>query len=175
MVSKVKSEKLSQPLDSVVEAGKQTVESVVKASTEVATKSYERACAATQEQFGKAASAACVGYEEFAAFGKDNLDAVVKASTVLVKGFETLGKEFASYNQSSIEKGVANAQALFGVKTLRELVELQSEIAKETFETFMEQSSRFGELSVKVANEAMSPLHEQVNVAVEKMLKPAAA
>jgi len=175
MVSKVKSERLTQPLDSVVEAGKQTVESVVKASTEVATKNYEKACAATQEQLGKAATAACQGYEELAALGKENLDALVRASTVLVKGFETLGREFASYNQSSLEKGVANAQALFGVKTLRELVELQSEIAKESFEALMEQSSKLGELSVKVANEAMSPLHEQVNVAVEKMLKPIAA
>ena len=175
MASKAKLEKLTQPLDSVVGAGRHTVENVVKASTEVATKNYGKAFAATQEQLEKAASAAFQGYDEFTALGKENLDALVKASTVLVKGFETLGKEFASYNQSSLQKGVANAQALFGVKTLRELVELQSEIAKESFEAMVEQGTKLGELSVKVANEAMSPIHEQVNVAVEKILKPVAA
>jgi len=175
MASKVRLEKLAQPLESVVEAGKQTVESVVKASTEVATKNYEKAFAATQEQLEKATNAAFQSYDELTALGKENLDALVRASTVLVKGFETLGKEFASYNQASIEKGVANAQALFGVKTLRELVELQTGMARETFDSLVEQGTRLGELSVKVANEAFGPIQEQVNVTVEKILRPAAA
>jgi phasin family protein len=175
MASKAKNEKLAQPLDSVVQAGKQSVESVVKASTEVATKNYEKALAATQEQLEKATSAAFQGYDELTALGKDNLDALVKASTVLVKGFETLGKEVASYGQASIEKSVANAQALFGVKTLRELVEVQTEITKQAFDTWVEQGTKLGELSVKVANEAFEPIQEQVTVAVEKILKPVAA
>ncbi|MFI5024696.1 MAG: phasin family protein [Alphaproteobacteria bacterium] len=175
MATRVRLEKLAQPLESVVEAGKQTVESVVKASTEVATKNYEKAFAATQEQLEKATNAAFQSYDELTALGKENLDALVRASTVLVKGFETLGKEFASYNQASIEKGVANAQALFGVKTLRELVELQTGMARETFDALVEQGTKLGELSVKVANEAFGPIQEQLNVTVEKILRPAAA
>ncbi len=175
MASKGKTERPVQPLGSVVEAGKQTVESVVKASTEAATKNYGKAIAATQEQLEKATSAAFQSYDEFAALGKDNLDAFVKASTVLVKGFETLGKEVASYGQTSIEKSVASAQALFGVKTLRELVELQTEMAKESFDALVAGGTRIGELSVKVANDAFEPIQEQVSVAVEKMLKPIAA
>src|SRR5208282_3244378 len=142
MATRVRLEKLAQPLESVVEAGKQTVESVVKASTEVATKNYEKAFAATQEQLEKATNAAFQSYDELTALGKESLDA-------LVKGFETLGKEVASYNQASIEKGVANAQALFGVKTLRELVELQTGMARETFDALVEQGTKLGELSVK--------------------------
>src|SRR5208282_363932 len=175
MATRVRLEKLAQPLESVVEAGKQTVESVVKASTEVATKNYEKAFAATQEQLEKATNAAFQSYDELTALGKESLDALVRASTVLVKGFETLGKEVASYNQTSIEKGVANAQALFGVKTLRELVELQTGMARETFDSLVEQGTKLGELSVKVANEAFGPIQEQLNVTVEKILRPAAA
>ena len=175
MASKTKSEKLAQPLEQVVEAGKQTVENVVKISTDVATKNYEKALAATQEQLEKATNAAFAGYDELTALGKENLDAVVKASTVLVKGFETLGREAASYGQASIEKSVANAQAIFGAKTLRELVELQSEFAKEAFDSWVEQGTKMGELSMKVANEAFGPIQEQVQLAVEKLLKPVAA
>ncbi|MFI4987962.1 MAG: phasin family protein [Alphaproteobacteria bacterium] len=175
MPPKGKNERLKKPLESVAETGKQTVESVVKASAEAATNSYEKAFAATQEQFEKAASAAFQSYDEFTTLGKDNLDAFVKASTVLVKGFETLGKEVASYGQASIEKSVSNTQALFGVKTLREFVELQSEITKERFDSLLAQGSKLGELSVKVANEAIEPIQEQVSVTVEKILKPVAA
>lgn len=164
MATKTKIEKVTQPLDTVV-----------KASAEAATKQYEKAVATTQEQLEKAATVAFESYDELTTLGKSNVDAMVKATTVLAKGFETLGKEVASYGQASIEKSVANAQALFGVKTLRELVELQSEFAKQAFDAWVEQGTKLGEFSVKVANEAFEPIQEQVGVAVEKILKPVAA
>ena len=175
MAGKAKTEKYAQPFEAVVEANKQTVENVVKIGTEVAAKNYERAIAATQEQFEKATHAAFAGYDEFTAFGKDNIDAVVKASTLFVKGFETLGKEVSTFGQASIEKNVSNAQALFGAKTLRELLELQAEIAKANFDSWVAETTKLGELGMKVANEALVPLQEQVNVAVEKIMKPIAA
>jgi phasin family protein len=175
MVTKAKSEKFTKPLESVVEVGKQTVENALKFGTEVATKNYEKAIAATQEQFEKATSVAFASYDEMTSFGKENIDAVVKSSTMLVKGMETVGKEVASYGQVSIEKSVSNAQALFGAKTLREFLELQAEIAKSSFDAWVEESAKLGELGAKLANEAFEPIHEQVTVAVEKMMKPVAA
>lgn len=175
MAIKSKGDKPAQPLESVVEAGKQTVENAVKVSTEVASKNYEKALAAAQEQLEKAATAAFQSYDELTALGKDNIDAVVKASTVLVKGFETLGKEVASYSQASVEKSVANTQALFSVKTLRELLELQSELTKQALDSWLEEGTKLGELSVKASNEAFEPIQKQVNIAVERFLKPIAA
>ncbi len=179
MATKAKSERVSdkytQPFEAVVGVGKQSMENAVKVGTEVATKNYEKAVAMTQEQFEKATTAAFASYDEMSTFGKENIDAVVKASTVLVKGFETLGKEVAGYGQSSIERTVSNAQALFGAKTLREFLDLQAEIAKTSFNSWVEESTKLGELGVKVANEVFEPIQEQVAVAVEKMLKPVAA
>ncbi|HLI13211.1 MAG TPA: phasin family protein [Alphaproteobacteria bacterium] len=175
MAPRAKSEKLAQTLDTNTEAGKQTVENVVKLSTETAARNYEKALAATQEHLEKATSAAFASYDELTTLGKSNLDAVVKASTVLVKGLESLGKEVASYGQASLEKSVSNTQALFTVKTLRELVELQSDFAKQAFDSWMEQGTRLGEIGVKVVSDAFEPIQEQVSVTVEKILKPIAA
>jgi phasin family protein len=175
MATKTKVEKLPQPFESAVEVGKQTVESVMKTSAEMATKNYEQTFAAAQEQLEKAATAATQSYDELAALGKDNMDIMVKASTVLVKGIETLGMEVATYGQASVERSVANTQALFGVKTLRELVDLHTELTKETFDSWVEEGTKIGEMSAKVANEAFGPIQEQVNAAVEKMFKPLAA
>jgi phasin family protein len=175
MVTKAKIEKPALPLESVVEVGKQTVESLMKTSAEVATKNYEKTFAAAQEQLEKAASAAAQGYEEFTAFGKDNMDVMVKASTLLVKGFEDLGKEVATYGQASVERSVTNLQAMFGIKTLRELIDLQTEQTKETFDSLIEEGTKIGEMSTKVANEAFGPIQAQVSAAVEKLLKPLAA
>ena len=175
MVAKTKSEKLAEPLESVVEVGKQTVESVMKTSAEMVTKNYEKSFAAAQEQLEKAASAAAQGYEEFTALGKDNIDILVKASTLFVKGIEDLGKEVATYGQASVERSVTNVQALFGVKTLRELIELQTEQSKESFDSLIEEGTKIGAMSAKVANEAFAPIQAQVNAAVEKLFKPLAA
>jgi phasin family protein len=179
MATKAKSEKAiekhTQPFEAVIGVGKQTVENAMKVGTEMATKHYEKALAMTQEQMEKATSAAFVSYDEMTTFGKDNIDAMVKASNVLVKGFESLGKEVATYGQSSIERNVSNTQALFGAKTLREFLDLQAEIAKSSFDSWVEESTKLGELGAKFVNEVLEPIQEQVSVAVEKMMKPAAA
>jgi phasin family protein len=174
MPPKAKSEKHGSA-ERAVESAKERAENVVTLSAESATRGYETAFAATQEQFEKAATAAFAGYDEFASLGKDNFEAVLKSSGALVKGFEALGKEVASYGQASVEKSVANAQALFGVKTLRELIELQSEFAKQAFDSWVEQGTKLGELGAKMANEAFQPIQTQLTVTVEKVLKPAAA
>jgi phasin family protein len=64
---------------------------------------------------------------------------------------------------------------LFGAKTLREFLDLQAEIAKSSFDSWVEESTKLGELGAKFVNEVMEPIQEQVSVAVEKMMKPAAA
>lgn len=174
-MARSKGGKPARPLEAVIEAGKQTSETSVEASTDTASKNYEKAFSEAQEQLEKAATAAFQGYDELTTLGKNNVDAFVRASSVLVKGWETLGKEVASYSQASVEKSVASAQALFGVKTLRELLELQSELTRETLDSWLEEGTKLGELVVNAANEAFEPIQKQVNIAVEKILKPIAA
>lgn len=162
-----------KPVEAAVNAGKETVEKVVKASTDAATKNYEQAVAMTKEQVEKASTAAFRGYDELVALNKDNLDAFVKSSNVMVKGYEAIGKEFMAFAQSSIDANVQATQAIFGAKTLREMIDLQAAYTRKNFDSAVAESSKIGELSVKVANEAFEPLQSRVNVAVESLLKPA--
>ncbi len=114
------------------------------------------------------------GYEELAAFSKANMEAFVQANTILVKGFEEFSKEIMALTKASMETATTTAKAVFAAKTIKDVVALQSDFTKTSFDKFVANSSKLSELGVKVASDAIAPVTARVNVAVEKVLKPAA-
>jgi phasin family protein len=191
-----KAPKVVQPVETAVAAQREAVETVVKAGQDAASKGYEKAVAMTQEQveaatknYEKAVAAtkeqvetvvkvgadAFKGYEDFAAFGKENVEAVVKSSSILAKGAQDVNKVLFGLAQGSVEASVAAAKAILGCKTLRDVVEVQSEYAKVNFGKYLNEGRKVSDLSVRVLEDAMAPIGNRVNVAVEKISKPIAA
>jgi len=112
------------------------------------------------------------GYEDFAAFGKANLEAFVQANTLFAKGIESLSKEVVSLAQSSLESSTAATKAMFAAKTLKDVVELQADFAKTSFEKLVANSTKLGEMTVKLATDSAAPIGARVTAASEKALKP---
>ena len=164
-----------EPVVAAVSASQETMEAMVKAGTQAASKSYEQAIALTQEQVEKLSSSMFQGYDDVASLGKDNIDAYVQSTTVFAKGMEAMSKELMSFAQSSLDTGVANAKALFGAKTLRELIDLQTDFSRSGFDSLVAESAKLTELSVALANDTVEPLQVRINANVEKMIKPLAA
>lgn len=167
--------KVAETAESAAKTGQETVQNAVKSGSEAATKQYEQAVALTKEQVEKTSNAMFQGYDEISAINQQNLDAMVKSSTIFAQGFEAISKEFFSYTQNAMELNVAGTKALFGAKSLKDVVDLQSEMARKSFDTALAESAKLTEMSVEVTNKAFKPLQDQVNVAVEKMSKPIAA
>lgn len=153
---------------------KDTVETMT-AGADFAQKNYERFVGASKEQVEKASASAFKTYEDLSKFSKENLDAVVAASTIFAKGFEAVGKEWMTFTQDTMEANAQAAKALLAAKTLREVVDLQTDFAKNSFDKLVAESTKLSEISVKVANEAAEPISARVNVAIEKLMKPVAA
>jgi phasin family protein len=136
---------------------------------------YGEALLFGQEQLGRAASTLFPGYDSVAAFSKGNVEAWVLSGNIVVRGVEDLGKAWLDLGQHSLQRGVAVAQAFAGVRTLEELVELQTDLARTTLDRLLTESVRISELSAKVANEAVAPFQARVGTAFELMLKREAA
>lgn len=168
-------EEAMKPVEAAVAAGTETLEAVVKAGTQAATKSYEQAVAMTQEQVEKAASTVFQGYDDVANLGKDGVDACVQSSTVVAKGFETLGLEVMTFAQGTMEAGFSAMQALAGATTFAEVIELQRAYSRSSLDSAVAESAKLTKLSITLANDAAEPLQSQLNVTVEKMMKPLAA
>ena len=115
------------------------------------------------------------GYEEIAAFGKANIDAMIQANTVFSKGLEAISKEFIALTQAHMESSAAAAKAIFAAKTLKDVVELNAEFHKANFDKLVANSTKLGELGTKVATDAFAPIGARVTSVVEKAAKPAAA
>ena len=168
----------AKPVEAAVAAGADAVESAVKAGAQVAAKGYEKAVAMGREQVEtavKAGAGAFKGYGDLAGFGKDNVQAVMTSGAILAKGVQDLNDVWLGLARASVEDAVGAAKALFGCKTLPEMVEVQSGLAQAQYEKFVEDSRRLSAMSAKLAENASAPIVARVTVAVEKFNKPLAA
>lgn len=151
------------------------IEEFVKAGQEQAQKHFEEAASVTKEHLGKAQEQLTKGYEEFSAFSKGNVDAVVASTTIVVKAAEEFSKTYASLSKAYFEKYVTVSKAVLSAKSLNEVSAISSDFAKSNYESLVAEAGKLQELSVQVANDALAPLSARFNVAVEKFAKPLAA
>lgn len=170
--AKAKTVETVEQTESAAAAGNQAVETVVKAGAEAASQGYEKAVALTKGQVDaavKAGATAFKGYEGVAEFNKLAFEAFVASSTIVARGLQELSKSVASAAQSSIEENMAAGKAILGAKSLKEAIDLQSGLAKSNFEKLVAESSKFSEISAKLAEEAFAPLNSRLSDAVKKL------
>lgn len=167
----------TETVETVVAASKDAVAPVAEAPDDAAAKGGDLTEGATKgrvETAVKAQVAAFQAYEEAVGSAKDAVDAVAQAGTIFSKGLQDIGKLVLGLAQVSVEEGVAASQQLLAAKTLRELVDVQSAVAKQQFDRLLSESSRLSDLSVKLVEESFAPLTERVTATVEKLVKRAA-
>lgn len=177
-VKKKTTAKAAEPVGAAMAAGKETMETVVKAGAEAASQGVERAVAMSQEHVAaaiKAGAEACKGYEDAVSYGKDNVDAVMKSNAIFVKGVQDINKVLFGLAQASLDDSVAATKKILGCKTPKDILDAQAALAKACYAKAFEDSRRITDMSVKLAEEASQPLAKQVNKTVEKFTKPIAA
>ena len=137
--------------------------------------------AMTQAQFdaaflaGAEAFKSVEGYEELAAFGKDNVDAVMESSAAFAKGLQDLNKVWFDLAQASVDANVAATKKILGCKQLDDVIALQSVLAADGYGKMVADSRQLSAMSVKLAEAAIQPLAGHFNAAVETFTKPRAA
>jgi phasin family protein len=152
-------------------AATETLGAATHATSNVTRQQYDKAVTLTREQVAKASAL----LEDLAVLGKGNLDAVVQSNTVIAKGLEEISRELMSYAQASLESAASVTKALFGAKTLQDVIALNNDFAKTSLDTFLANSTKLGDMGLKVANQALEPISARVNVTIEKLAKPAVA
>jgi phasin family protein len=168
----------AKTVEAAAVAGKETVETVVKAGTEVAAKSVEKAVTMGQEQVAaavKAGGQVFKTYEDAVTYSKENVDAFVQANTIMTKGMQDLNKVLFAMAQKNMEETVDLTKKMFGCKSVDDMVKLQSTLLKTNYTKAFDESRKISDMAVKLAEEAAAPIADRVTVAVEKATKPIAA
>jgi hypothetical protein len=71
----------------------------------------------------------------------------------------------ADYSKKSFEEGTAATEKLFGAKSLEKAIEVQSDYFKTSYESFVSQATKLGELYSDLAQEAYKPFEGYLNKA----------
>ncbi|MCP4329212.1 MAG: phasin family protein [Alphaproteobacteria bacterium] len=170
--------KVTKPRATQVEAavknGAAAVETAVKAGTDAAAQNVEKAVKMTQDQAEKANAQALKAFDEVYAFNKQNLDAFVAAGDVYLRGVEAINAAFISTARRTVEAGLSNTKAVLSAKTFNEVVDLQNDFARKTFDEVVAETTKLSELTSQVANEAAKPISVRVQKTFETFAKTAA-
>ncbi len=157
------------------------------AIADVSSKSIEATVSSMQDGMSKAAAGfgetqtkvkegmekAMKTAEEFVAFSQGNVEALVKSSQIWAAGMQDLSKQVAATAQASFDETMATFKALSGVKSLKDAIDLQSNLARATLEKTMAESGKLTDASFKLTEQALAPITARVTLAVEKFAKSA--
>lgn len=131
------------------------------------TESIETAIKTGSEAFKTGFDKAVKNYDQFLGYGKETVEAYMKAANAAGKGVETLHNELYSYSKQSVEDSISATKALLGTKSVHEALELQTDFAKSAFDTYVSQVTKLSEIVSAVAKESLSPLQGRVQAWVE--------
>ncbi len=96
-------------------------------------------------------------FDEFQKFGKESLDASMKAFGAASKSAQAIAVEAVDYSKKAFEDGSSTMEKLFGAKSVEKAVEIQQDYLKSAYEGFVAQSSKMSELYVDLAKQAYKP------------------
>ena len=97
-------------------------------------------------------------FEAFQKFGKEQFEAASAAMSEVAKGLQAIATEAGDYSKKSFEDSSALVEKLVGAKKIDEAISLQTEYAKTSYEGFVAQATKMGEMYQAVAKEAFKPV-----------------
>ncbi len=95
--------------------------------------------------------------DEMNKLGKDSMDVAMNSFGAWSKSGQAIVAEDVDYSKKSVEGSAAAWEKLLGVKSLEKAMEVQSEYLKSSYEEFVAQSTKLGELYAGLAKEAYKP------------------
>jgi hypothetical protein len=95
--------------------------------------------------------------EDFNKFGKEGFDRALNSFGVWTKNAQAVAAEVADFSKKSFEGSAAAFEKLVGAKSLEKAVEVQQEYLKSSYEDFVAEATKLGELYADLAKEAYKP------------------
>jgi phasin len=108
-------------------------------------------------------------YEKMKAVAEENTEMLETVYTTASKGSTEYGLKVIEVARANTDAMFDYVEAMFGVKSPSEFVELSTKHAREQFETFTGQGKELAGLAQKVATETAEPIKSGVSKAMKKV------
>ena len=106
--------------------------------------------------------------EEIADLTRANVEAIVEAGRVAVEGARSIGQDVVARGRDGVEQTAGAIRSLAEAKSPTEFVQLQSELARTSFDRMVAETSKLTESMVKLAGEAFQPLSNRATANTER-------
>ena len=91
---------------------------------------------------------------------QSGFEAASRSFTEANKGFQALAAEMMEYSKASFDDAVRTWTQLIGVRSLEQVIQIQSDYAKRTYENHMAELNKLGEMGVGMMRDASKPVQE---------------
>lgn len=89
---------------------------------------------------------------------QSSVDTAMKMMGDWNKNWQVIATEMSDYTKRSVEDGTATMEKLLGVKSMEQVVEIQTAFAKRAYDEYMQQMTKIGTLYTDLAKEAYRPI-----------------
>jgi phasin family protein len=95
--------------------------------------------------------------DEMHKLGKDSMETMMSSVGAWTKNAQVIAAEITDYSKKSIEGSAAAWERLLGAKSMEKAMEIQSAYLKSSYEDFVAEATKLGELYTDFAKEAYKP------------------
>jgi phasin family protein len=107
--------------------------------------------------------------EELAELAKANVEAIVEAGRIYAGGAKAIGQDAIASGREGIEQASDAVKTLAEAKSPAEFFQIQSDLARASFDRFVAETSKLTERVVKLAGEAVEPLQTRASLNAERI------
>jgi len=100
---------------------------------------------------------------------KANVEALVEAGRIAATGVKSLGQDVLASGREGLEQASDAVKTLAEAKSPTEFFQIQSELARASFDRFVAETSKLTERVVKLAGEAVEPLQTRASLNAERI------
>jgi hypothetical protein len=95
--------------------------------------------------------------QDFPKVAQDSIESSMSSLKAVANGAQAITLEVADYSKKSFEAGSVAIEKLLGVKSLDKAIEVQVDYLKSSYEGYVSEMTKVGELYVALAKDAFKP------------------
>lgn len=111
---------------------------------------------------------------EMTEIARANIEALTEAGRIAASGVRAIGQDALNSGREGFEQASASLKTLADAKSPTEFIQIQSELARASFDRMVSDGSKFAESMVKLAGEAVQPLSNRATINAERFNELAA-
>ena len=163
----------NEPVTNTINEGTETMtnETIdqVQETQRVAADRFQAAFSDVNERSRDAMQRSARIVEEMTDLARGNVEAFVASSKVAARGVEQLSQEAAEFGRRSFEQASTAFRSFSEVRSPADLFRLQSDFARQAFDSAVAESSKVSETVIKLAGEVVEPITSRYAVAAERV------